>query len=320
MGEDSFDIVAFDIGGTQGRCGVARVSSGAAFELTQVKALRRGVDEHGPEWLDRLMACAKDVCTRQPRFAAVSFGGPVSPDGSIQSMHVSGWDAVDLVGRIASEFGLARTHVFVENDANAGALGESRYGAGRGCLDMLYFTVSTGIGGGVILNGSLRRGAHGMAGEFGHMIMDGDPNAPFYAAGKPGALEALASGPAMEREGREALRRAGRDVPEALSAKVLFDAAELGEAWAVETRRTCVGHLARGIAATVCAYDVERVVVGGGVALAGEALFGPLREAVAVYLPKFMSGKVAILPAELGDRAPMFGAIAACLDAQSENV
>lgn len=324
MRDDTCDIAAFDIGGTQGRCGWARVprqsEAGEKFEFATVKALRRGADEQGPAWLERLVACAKEIIPSPPQYAAISFGGPVKPDGSIQSIHVRGWEDIDLIGGIAAAFGLPRNRVCVENDANAGALGESRYGAGRGCSDMLFFTVSTGIGGGVILDKKLRRGAHGMAGEFGHMILDGDPDAPQYAAGKAGALEALASGPAMAREGREAYARERRRAAENLSARTIFEAATAGEAWAVSTRQKCVSNLARGIAATVCAYDVERVVVGGGVALAGDALFVPLRDAVERYLPKFMAGTVSVVPAELGDGAPMYGAVAACLDSMPENI
>ena len=117
-----------------------------------------------------------------------------------------------------------------------------------------------------------------MCGEFGHIILDASPTASQYAAGKRGALEALASGPAMEREGRAALMRAGRTVPADLSAKNIFEAAAAGETWAIETRKICVAQLGRGIAAMVCAFDVERVVIGGGVSLAGDALFVPLRE------------------------------------------
>lgn len=330
MNDETFDILAFDIGGTQGRCGVARCGAGLpdgaqptlgrlkaelrTFEFSTIHNFRRANGEDGPAWLRRLIESAKELCPSAPRFAAVSFGGPVEPDGSIRSMHVPGWENVDLTGAISAAFGLERAAISVENDANAGALGEHRLGAGRGCSDMLYFTVSTGIGGGVILGGKLRRGAHGLAGEFGHIVLDGSDGAPQYAAGKPGALEALASGPAMEREGRAALVRTGRAVPENFSAKSVFDAAEAGEEWAVETRARCVAQLGRGIAAMVCAYDVERVVVGGGVALAGDALFVPLRRAVDGYLPTFLSGKVKVLPALLGDSAPIMGAVAACLD------
>ena len=325
MMDELIDVIAFDIGGTQGRCGFARVPRTSAtgtgtvpprneFEFEALASFRRESSEQGPAWMERLIAGAKDLTSAKPRCAAISFGGPVSPDGRIQSVHVPGWENADLIGAVSRAFDLERGLVFVENDANAGALGECRFGAGRGCRDMLYFTVSTGIGGGVILDGKLRRGAHGMAGEFGHIILDGDPGAPQYAAGKRGALEALASGPAIEREGRAELARAGLGVPENLSAKIVFEAAAAGEAWAVETRRRCLSHLGRGIAAMVCAFDVERVVVGGGVSLAGDALFVPLRESVELFLPTFMRGKIQVLPAALGDRAPIVGAVASGLD------
>jgi glucokinase len=317
MRNDPFDLLAFGIGGTQGRCASVhcdpKITHG--FELRTVKAFRRGRNELGPAWLETLIAGAKVMLDRgaAPALLAVSFGGPVRPDGGVQSTHVPGWENIDLAGELAGAFKLRREDVRIENDANAGAWGEYCCGAGRGCRDMLYFTLSTGIGGGVILDGRLRRGTHGLAGEFGHMLMDDDPGAPQYAAGKPGVLEALASGPAMEREGRAALLRAGRAVPETFGTKQIFDAAERGEEWALETRRKCVGALGRGIAAAMCAYDVERVIVGGGVALAGDALFVPLRAAVELSLPVFMARKLHVLPAELGDQAPLYGVVCACL-------
>src|SRR5207248_1712726 len=120
------------------------------FEFEALASFRRESSEQGPVWMERLINGAKELTGAKPRCAAISFGGPVSPDGGIQSVHVPGWENVDLVGAVARAFDLERGLVFVENDANAGALGECRYGAGRGCRDMLYFTVSTGVGGGVI--------------------------------------------------------------------------------------------------------------------------------------------------------------------------
>ena len=177
------------------------------------------------------------------------------------------------------------------------------------------YSLGTGIGGGVILNGQLHRGAHGLAGEFGHMILDDRPDAPQYAAGKRGALEALACGPAMARDATAALNARGLPAPADLTARDIFAAAECGESWARAVLLNAVAKLGRGMAAVSCAFDVERVVVGGGVALAGETFFAPLREALNRYLPAFMEGQVGVLPAQLGDRAPMLGAAIACVEA-----
>ena len=350
MLKEAVKLVAFDIGGTLGRVGLlqclpliasvdtARPASAGIpgpgeqrgrrethsfsmhslppFEIVPLKLeiLQRAASESGPHWLARLIDCALKIAPEFPRACAVSFGGPVSPDGQILSMHVPGWENVDLAGEIAQAFHISRSAVDVENDANAGALGEYFFGAGRGARDMLYFTVSTGIGGGVILDGKLRRGVHGFAGEFGHMLLDARPDAPQYASGKRGAFEALASGPALARMAREALEKTGGNAPEIFSAKEVFDAAAQALPWAVDALETFTAQLARGIAAAQCAFDVERIVIGGGVAQAGELLFEPLRKKIDGCLPIFLSGKFQLVPASLGDKAPMYGAVAACLE------
>ncbi|HEY3319393.1 MAG TPA: ROK family protein [Planctomycetota bacterium] len=307
-------ILAFDFGGTRGRCGLASPEGHHAH----VAMLERQPDEDGAAWLARLLATGKTVRAnaRNLQAVAISFGGPVTPEGRVVSTHVSGWEKVDLRQQMKLAFGVP---VHIENDGNAGAVGEHRFGAGRGTRHMAYFTVSTGIGGGVVLDGKLYRGAHGLAGEFGHMVMHPGPNAPQYAAGKPGVLEALASGPAIAREGRAALQRLGRNTAmgarlDALTCKDVFAAAEAGEVWAIVVRDEAIAHLARGVAAVICAYDVELVVIGGGVSQAGEALFGPLRAAVNRYLPYYQEGKPRVVQASLGDAAPMLGAVAATAD------
>ena len=331
------EILAFDFGGTRGRCCVA----GPDGSHSEVVALAREPQDDGARWLARLLNAGREIVQRagstggdagelaqpagelaqparanQPRSVGISFGGPVAPDGRVISVHVPGWEKVDLVREMAKAFNLP---VAIENDANAGALGEHRFGAGRGTRFMIYFQVSTGIGGGVILDGELFRGAHGLAGEFGHMVIDPGPHAPQYATGKPGILEALACGPAVAREGRAKLQSLGKNAPPGLTAKQVFDAARAGEAWATAVRDQVVGHLARGVAASICAYDVERVVMGGGVTLAGDALFVPLRAAVTHYLPRYLEGKADIVPASLGDNAPLLGAVVAAAERLRDN-
>jgi glucokinase len=304
-------ILAFDIGGTRGRCGV----STADGQLLSVIGLERDGDD-GARWLARLMEAGRSLYAAHPGAKAigVSFGGPVSNDGRILSMHVSGWESINLVQELQSAFGLP---VSIENDANAGALGEHRYGAGRGARYLAYLTVSTGIGGGVILDDRLYRGAHGMAAEFGHLVMHPGPNAPVYAASKPGALEALASGPAIAREANRLRVAAGLPEIEGLTARDVFDAADGKEKWAREALQTGIGHLARGVAAVLSAYDLERVVIGGGVSFAGDALFTPLCAAVKEYLPHFLEERLDLQPAALGDNSALLGAVVAALDRPS---
>jgi len=303
------DILAFDFGGTRGRCCLAQADG----SHSDVVALARAPDEHGARWLARLLDAGRRVnqAPGKRRIVGISFGGPVSPEGRVVSMHVPGWEKVDLVREMSTAFGLP---VCIENDGNTGALGEHRHGAGRGTRYMAFLNVSTGIGGGVILDGQLYRGAHGLAAEFGHMVMDGRDTAPQYAAGKPGVLEALACGPAIERDGRAKLASLGLPVPAGFTAKHVFDAARLRLAWAIEVRDTTVAHFARGVAAAICAYDPERVVIGGGVSLAGDAFFVPLRAMVTRYLPHYLENKADIVPAALGDHAPLMGAVVAAAE------
>jgi glucokinase len=306
------NILAFDFGGTQARCCLARGGTIGA----DVRVLQRRADDGGRDWLKRLLSEGRALTADlTPDAVAVSFGGPVLAGGRVISMHVKGWEDVELTQEMSEAFGVP---VFIENDANCGALGEYHGGAGAGCRFMAYFTVSTGIGGGVILDGKLFRGAHGMAAEFGHMVLDALPDAPQYAAGKRGVLEALASGPAIAREGKVALALAGKPVPETLTAKHVFEHARAGESWAKAVLDVAIGHLARGVAAVICAYDLERVVIGGGVALAGDDLFIPLRQKVKAYLPPMLEGKAAIVPAMHGDFAPLLGAIAIALESRDD--
>lgn len=138
----------------------------------------------------------------KPAAIGVSFGGPVDAStGTVKlSHHVAGWENIPLKGLLEDEFGVP---VGVDNDANVAALGEHRFGAGQGYDSLFYITVSTGVGGGWVLNGQPWRGAGGMAGEIGHIVVD--PAGPVCLCGKRGCVERLASGPYMAQNAREIL-------------------------------------------------------------------------------------------------------------------
>ncbi|MCW8130597.1 MAG: ROK family protein [Planctomycetota bacterium] len=307
-----FDILAFDFGGTRARCGlVARDGT-----LGPARILKRPESDDGPQWLERMLNEGRWLLKESaapPKALGVSFGGPVDNAGHIFSMHVPGWESIDLRRRMQEAFGLP---VHVDNDANLGGLGEQRFGAGKDTRNLAYFTVSTGVGGGAVLNGKVYRGTHGVAAEFGHIaVRPFDPGAPACDCGKRGCVESLASGRAIAREAKRVRAEAGLPELAGLGADQVFAAAGRGEAWALETRATAVAALAHGVASVLCVLDLPVVVLGGGVAQAGELLFGPLRTKVEEALPVVLRGRAQIRQAALGDYSSLLGAAAMAMDA-----
>jgi glucokinase len=210
--------------------------------------------------------------------------------------------------------------VVVDNDCTAGAYGEFRVGAARGVNDVLYLGVGTGIGGGLILAGSLYRGAHGFAAEAGHIVVEED--GPLCGCGNRGCLETVASGRAITREGRAAARehpplaaRAGGD-PDAVTGPIVVEAARDGDAVARGIVEEAGRRLGVGIAGLVNVLDPELVVVGGGVAGAGDLLLEPARRAFRQTVEGFAyRPDVPIVEAALGTDSVAIGAALLALDA-----
>jgi glucokinase len=254
----------------------------------------------------------EEAGAKGPRAVGVSFGGPVDNNGRIFSMHVPGWESIDLRRSMQDAFGLPCS---IDNDANLGGLGEQRFGVGKDSPNLAYFTVSTGVGGGVVLGGKVYRGTHGIAGEFGHIpVRPFDADAPDCACGKRGCVESLASGRAIARDGKKALAALGKPAPDDLTAEQVFAAAAKGEAWALKVRDGAVAALAHGAASVLCVLDLPVVVIGGGVAQAGELLFAPLRKKVEEALPEVLRGRSQVRQAALGDFSPLLGAAALAMD------
>ncbi len=207
--------------------------------------------------------------------------------------------------------------VWVDNDATAAMLAEWRLGAAAGARHAVLLTLGTGIGGGLVVEGALVRGARGMAGELGHVVVD--PTGPSCGPGCPnrGCLEALASGTALAREAlvlagehpRSALGRAvaaGEEVTGALATQLAHE----GDPAAVEAMRGIGRWLGVGIAGLVNALDPEVVVVGGGVVAAGDHLLAPAREALARHALPPLGELVPVVPARFGAESGMVGAAA----------
>jgi glucokinase len=309
-------VLAIDIGGTKLAAGVVDVGGTI---LVRGEVPTRAAE--GPERvLDRIVRLARDVLAA-PGVSAdaiqrigIGCAGPLDRQAGLilNPPNLPAWVCVPLVERIQKALGRPAV---LENDANAAALGEFRYGAGKGANSLVYLTVSTGIGSGIILDGKIWHGVKDGAGEVGHMTLLAD--GPMCGCGNRGCLEALASGPSIVRRAREALTT-GR--PSRLREAGGFTAAEVvrlaqeGDPIAAEVWAGTVGYLGLGVAAIVTILAPERVVIGGGVTQAGDFLFEPLRREVRRRVKLVAVESVPILPAVLGPDVGILGAAAVALE------
>jgi glucokinase len=258
-----------------------------------------------------------DVKPERIRCVGISAPGPVNvATGCISNPpNLPGWHEVPLA-RLVGE--VLRRPVHLENDANAAALAEWRFGAGQGCQDMVYLTMSTGVGGGLILGGHLHRGYTGQAGEIGHMpiLRDGEP----CACGLRGCFEAYVGGTSWTRHLRAVAPATSRAVSlaggvEQLEPEHVVHAARQGDAFALAEIERYNGFLAHGVAVIAFVLAPQRVVLGTIPTAMGEALcFAPLRREVAARVwPGIVAG-LEIVPSGLGEDAPYRAALCAALE------
>lgn len=243
----------------------------------------------------------------------ISAAGPSDFEHGIllEPPNLPGWRDVPLAALLRERTGLPAV---LENDANCAAVGEHAYGAGRGTCHMLYMTVSTGIGGGLILDGRLYRGVDGTAGEIGHVVVAAD--GPLCNCGSRGCLEALASGTAIARMAHEAVAARRSDRLRAalaqgeLDAKDVAEAAEAGDEAAIEIVARAAYYLGLGLAGLINVFNPEMIVVGGGTARIGPRLLDPafsLARQLAFTRP---ATTVRLVTAELHGYAEALGAAA----------
>lgn len=245
----------------------------------------------------------------------VSAAGFVSSDRKtmLAAPNIARWNGVDLSHELSSLLGVS---VVVENDANAAAWGEARFGAGRNENHLMLLTIGTGIGGGIVIDGNLYRGAFGIASEYGHMRVV--PEGHLCGCGSRGCFEQYASGSALLRHAREAISAApdlARDLLAmgdgsvvGLTGKHLSDAAGSGDAVALAAFKTTAQWLGAGIASLSVLLDPHCIIIGGGVIDAGEILLTPTRAAVERNMP--FAGKhptPKIVAAQLGNEAGLVG-------------
>jgi len=238
----------------------------------------------------------------------------VDRDGVVRAAPNVAWRDLPLADRVRAAVGLPTV---VDNDGNAAAWGEFRFGAGRGSSNLLMVTVGTGIGGGLILEGKLYHGSSDVAGEIGHTSIDSTGRR--CKCGNYGCLEAYASGPAIAERAREALRGdEGESIlvslvdgdPRKITAQTVYEASKRGDSTAREVVRETARFLGTGVANLLNIFNPDIVVLAGGVTQAGDALFQPLRAEVRRRAFKPAVQACRIVPGALPLSAGVVGAIA----------
>ncbi len=303
--------VGVDIGGTKIAAGVVE-EDGSLLEHTQ-----HPTDPTDPAAIEAAVTAAVTELRERHEIGAVGVAaaGYVSPlrDAMVFAPNIS-WRDYPLRDRLATGIDLP---IVVENDANAAGWAEFRFGAGEAISSMVMLTVGTGLGGAVIHDGRLLRGAFGAAGEFGHMEMV--PNGHYCGCGQEGCWEMYASGRALTRAARAAavaqpdrigaLVEAAGGPDQAIEGRHVTAAAQAGDPLATELFAELGGWLGKGIADLVAVVDPELAVVGGGVVDAGDLLMEPARQAFRRHLTaRGFRGELRIEVAEMGNEAGIIGA------------
>lgn len=305
-------IIGVDLGGTKISCAL----SDLAGNIIETQVVSTNANEGEMAVLNRIINVIDKVMlntnTNKEDVKAIGIGAPGPLDakkGIIVEPANLPFVNFDLVTPIKDKFNMP---VFLDNDANAAAIGEYMFGAGKGTESMVYITISTGVGGGAILDGKVYRGRTTNALEVGHTTIE-----PFSSircnCGNLGCLEAFASGTAIAKRAKEAvLTNVDTSLKqyETLTSYEVFKEAENGDRVAVSIRDNALRYLGVGVTNIINTFDPDMVVIGGGVSKAGDVIFDTVKEVVKERGLKTITTGCEIVPAKLGTDAGVIGAVA----------
>ncbi len=316
----SFLVLALDIGGTNFRLALAD-------ERGRILKRRSGPTrpEEGPERLLKRVKRGVEGLLSDPdmkrmvKGVGVGAAGPLDLESGmlLHPPNLPGWHHVPLKSMLEESLDFP---VWLRNDVDLGALGEHRFGAGRGFQQLIYLALGTGIGGGVILGGQLLSGTRVSAMEAGHMVVS--PGGPRCNCGREGCLEALASGTAIARRAAERLSQGEQSQliemvggeAERITAELVARAANKGDRLAQQVLQEAGEWLGIGVVNLILLFDPEVVIIGGGVAGAGDFLLEPVRQAVKRWVVPYFEREVPVVRSRLGGNSNLMGAVALALD------
>ena len=308
-------ILGFDIGGT--KCAVITAEwDGEHVTLLKKEKCATDFGIRPEDMIYKLISMADAILDRTPDKIGISCGGPLdSNTGVIMSPpNLPGWDNVEIVKIIENHYGAP---TYLQNDANACALAEWKFGAGRGSRNMIFLTFGTGLGAGLILDGKLYSGTNGNAGEVGHIRADKDGPVGY---GKAGSLEGFCSGGGIAKLGiamaRESIKTGKypayfTENTSEISARAIAEAADAGDETALEVYRTSGRYLGRGLAVMIDILNPETIVIGSVFARSGHLLRESMEEEIKKEALPMSMGVCKIVAAELGEAIGDFAAIAA---------
>ena len=306
--------IGIDVGGTTAKAGVVDEAGQILYKSSCKTGIERDFEDIAADMAELCRHIVRESGHEMAEVAAVGVGipGEQSPKtGLVAFCNNLGWVDVPLMQRLRDALGLP---VYVDNDANVAALAESAFGASRDVKSSILITLGTGVGGGIVRDQRIHTGAHGVGGEIGHMVVvvDGEP----CNCGHRGCWEKYASATAIIRMGRALMeekpdcalaRQMGGDAAN-LNAKAVLDLAKAGDADCAGIFETYVKYLCVGLANLINIYDPDMLVLGGGVAYAGDFLLDAVRAALGdyVYCPALSWARVEL--ARLGNDAGIIGA------------
>ena len=307
--------VVADVGGTRIRVAVVSRDGRVSYRHevpTLAHEGREAVLERLTAALDQAIAAAEADSVIG---IGVSMAGPTDPGTGV--MHnppnLPGWHCFTVKPLLEEKFSL---DVSIANDATLAALAEYRFGAGRGYKDMIYITVSTGIGGGLVIDGKVYAGSRGFAGEIGHMVIE--PEGPVCECGSRGCLESLSSGTAVARVARQRLSLgeqstmmdiAGGRIDDVTSV-VVAEAARAGDEAAQSIIEEAATNLGVGMANLILAFDPGVIVIGGGMSQSLDLMMPAITREVDRHATRYLGSRTPVVKSELADDVSLLGAAA----------
>lgn len=310
-------ILGFDIGGT--KCAVIT----AMWDDNKITLLKKSVCETDHKisayaMIDKLITLADSILEKCPDRIGISCGGPLNSDtGTIMSPpNLPEWDNIEIVDILQKHY---NTQAYLQNDANACALAEWKFGAGMGYNNVIFLTFGTGLGAGLILNGKLYSGTNGNAGEVGHIRLSDTGPVGF---GKAGSFEGFCSGGGIAKLGIELARKkiANGEYPlylkegmseDDVSAKTIANAAISGDPTAIEVYRTSGEFLGKGLSIIIDILNPEAIVIGSIFARSGDLIIDSMEHQIKKEALGISANVCKILPAKLGESIGDYAAIAA---------